>query len=268
MCPNCRAFISASDRTCPYCGEKVGPRAIDVRSPGDILGGFIPHARFATTMILVVNFALFAATALFSMRSGNEGAIMGIDGQTLYLFGAKYPDAILAGQWWRLITAGFLHGGLFHILMNSWVLFDLGAQVEEIYGSARLVVFYFLATVGGFAASTFFSRSLSVGASAGLFGLIGVMLALGVGQRNPMGAAIRGMYIRWIVYGTLIGLMFNVDHSAHFGGLAAGFLGGYLSGVPHAGSREMPWKLAAYACLFITGVAFLRMYVWFAAAAR
>ena len=83
---------------------------------------------------------------------------------------------IRQGEWWRLLTAGFLHGGLFHILMNSWVLFDLGAQVEEIYGTSRYLVFYFIATVTGFLASAVFSGALSIGASAGIFGLIGAMI--------------------------------------------------------------------------------------------
>ena len=71
------------------------------------------------------------------------------------------------------MTAGFLHGGLLHIGMNSWVLFDLGAQVEEVYGASRLIVVYFMATVFGFLLSTFWTAALSVGASAGIMGLIG-----------------------------------------------------------------------------------------------
>ncbi|MEZ5365296.1 MAG: rhomboid family intramembrane serine protease [Bryobacterales bacterium] len=59
------------------------------------------------------------------------------------------------GQWWRLITAGFLHGGIFHILMNSWVLYDLGAQVEHIYGTSRYLAIYLISSIGGFAASLF-----------------------------------------------------------------------------------------------------------------
>jgi rhomboid protease GluP len=270
MCPHCRAFIDAGDRTCPYCGNPVGARAVDVRSPRDLLGGYIPHARFTTVMILLVNFAVYAAVTLFSMQSGNRNALAGPDGESLFLFGAKANFAIFQGQWWRLLTAGFLHGGMFHILMNSWVLFDLGAQVEEIYGSARLVVFYFVSTVVGFLASTWWSPALSVGSSAGIFGLIGVMLALGVSQRNTIGSAIRGLYLRWVIYATLIGLMFNTDHAAHFGGLAAGFLAGTLSGLPRPGASagETLWKLAAYGCLLLTGVAFLQMYLWFSAATK
>ena len=136
MCPHCRAFITNKDRTCPYCNESVGARAIDRRNPAALLGGLIPHARFNTVVILVINFGLFLATALYSMGAGNGDAFWNIDVGTLVAFGAKYNAGLAAGQWWRLVTAGFLHGGLLHILMNSWVLFDLGAQVEEIYGAA------------------------------------------------------------------------------------------------------------------------------------
>src|SRR5438876_9399958 len=103
MCPHCRAFITSSDRVCPYCHEKVGPRAIERRDPGAILGGFIPHARFTTIIILLINFGLYIATTLYSMRIGNENVIWGIDQRTLVDFGAKFRPAIQAGQWWRLV---------------------------------------------------------------------------------------------------------------------------------------------------------------------
>ena len=82
MCPNCRAFITTSDRVCPYCDVKVGPRAIERRNPGEILGGLIPHARFTTVLILVINFALFAATYLYSqnMGLGFNQALHSLDG--------------------------------------------------------------------------------------------------------------------------------------------------------------------------------------------
>ncbi len=271
MCPHCRAFISSRDRICPYCDAAVGPRAVDRRRPGEVLGGLIPQARFVTVMILTINVGLYAATALFSMRSGYAG-FMDIDPRTLYQFGAKYPEAIFLGQWWRLITAGFLHGGLFHILMNSWVLFDLGAQVEEIYGARRLIVMYFLSTVAGFLASTFWSAGLSIGASAGVFGLIGAMIALGVRHETVLGPAIKALYIRWAIYGLLMGLLpfFRADNAAHLGGLAAGFACAWVAGTPHyPGSwREKLWAGAAGLSLALTALAFLRMFLWFTAAAR
>src|ERR1035437_6989128 len=232
MCPHCRAFITIKDRVCPYCNEAVAPRQVSRDDSSQLVGGFIPHFRFNTTMILLLNFGLYIATTIFSMRSGNPDAFMNLDITTLKLFGAKWNEGLAQGEYWRLVTAGFLHGGLFHILMNSWVLFDLGAQVEEIYGSSRMLVIYFISTVGGFYASAMWSASVSVGASAGLFGLVGAMIALGVRHRNPMGAAIRGMYLRGAVIGLAFGMigMFHVENAAHIGGLAAGFGIAYLAG--------------------------------------
>jgi len=274
MCPHCRAFITNRDRICPYCHEKVGPRAVERREPGEIIGGFIPHARFVTMLILIINAGLYLATVVFSQRAGNGSAIMSIDGQTLLEFGAKFRAAILQyGQWWRLVTAGFLHGGLLHIGMNSWVLFDVGAQVEEAYGGARLVVFYFVATVLGFLASTFWTAGLSVGASAGIMGLIGAMIALGVRhQQSSMGVAIRGMYIRWAVYILILGVLpgLHIDNAAHIGGLAGGFATAYVAGTPRisAAWSERFWQGAAALCVLVTAGCFLMMYLWFATTAQ
>jgi len=274
MCPNCRAFITTHDKVCPYCNERVGPRAVERRDPGAIMGGFIPHARFVTMIILTVNFGLFLATVVFSERLGQGGGFLSVDGRTLFAFGAKLREAIIAGgQWWRLVTAGFLHGGLLHIGMNSWVLFDLGAQVEQVYGASRLIVVYFLATVFGFLLSTFWTSALSVGASAGIMGLIGAMIALGVhGRHSSAGTAVRGMYVRWAVYILIFGMLpgLHIDNAAHIGGLAAGFGAAYLAGTPRIETAwtERLWRGAAAACVVITAASFLMMYLWFSTAVQ
>ncbi len=265
MCPHCRAFITDQDKVCPYCNEKVGPRYAERAHTADVIGGFIPAARFNTMLILLINAGMFVATALFSIKVGAGGGFGDIDGRVLYAFGAKIGLRNIDGQWWRLVTAGFLHGGLLHILMNSWVLFDLGAQVEAIYGAARMWVIYFLATIAGFYASAVFNPGISIGASAGLCGLIGAMIALGVRHRNPMGNAIRGMYIRWAVYTLIWGLLMPaVDNYAHFGGMAAGFAVAYLAETPRAtGPTEKLWQFASWCCVVITAVCFLKMWLWF-----
>jgi rhomboid protease GluP len=269
MCPHCRAFITTKDKECPYCNQEVGPRSIDVRNPGEVLGGLIPQAHFTTVMILLLNFGIYVATALYSMQAGNPDSLLDPDGRTLLRFGAKFTPAILLGhEWWRLVTAGFLHGGIMHILFNSWAMYDLGATVEEFYGTGRFLVFYFLSTIGGFAASTYWSLSLSVGASAGLFGLIGAMIAVGVTHQTSMGSAIKAMYGRWAVYGLLWGLIpgFRVDNAAHLGGLAVGFVCGYLAGIQRVGSKsESLWRAAAWACGAVTAYCFWRMYLNFSA---
>jgi len=268
MCPHCRAFITTRDRVCPYCNEAVAPRAAREDSPGGIVGGFIPQARFNTVMILVINFGLYIATSIASMKSG-RGDAMGLDSQTLVDFGAKFRPYMQLGQWWRLVTAGFLHGSLLHILMNSWVLFDLGASVEELYGGARMLVIYFLANFGGFYLSTLWAPGPSVGASAALFGLIGAMIAVGVRHRTALGDAVKGLYIRWAIYGLLFGLLPGVDNAAHVGGLATGFLTAYLAGQPRGNATvERVWQWASWLAILITAFCFLKMYLWMSQSAQ
>jgi rhomboid protease GluP len=264
MCPHCRAFITVRDRVCPYCNEALAPKQSGDSS--GLFAGFIPHARFNTVIILLINFGLYIATALYSMNSGNEQGFINIDPRTLVAFGAKFTPLLAQGEWWRLVTAGFLHGGILHILMNSWVLFDLGAQVEEFYGASRMLVIYFVGTIVGFYASAWWSPVVSVGASAGICGLIGAMIAFGVHNRTGIGAAIRGMYIRWAVYVLLFGLLTQfTDNAAHIGGLAGGFGVAYLAGTPGAirSPKERLWRLISWVCILTTAFCFLKMYLWF-----
>src|SRR5207249_7151851 len=136
-------------------------------------------ANFTTILILLINISLFIATSLVARTMG--------EGPTIDAFGAKWgPRIFQEHEWWRLVTAGFLHGGILHIAMNSWVLYDLGAQVEQVYGTSRMIVFYFVSTVCGFFLSTLWNPGISVGSSAGIFGLIGAMIALGVRHRSAL----------------------------------------------------------------------------------
>jgi rhomboid protease GluP len=257
MCPHCRAFITSSDRVCPYCGVTVGPRSVELRNPGQILGGLIPQAHFTTILILLINLGLFVASSLLSRTMGANMA--------LWALGGKYGPSIWQDhQWWRLVTAGFLHGGLLHIAMNSWVLYDLGAQVEQVYGTARFLVIYFVGTIGGFYLSVLMNPVLSIGSSAGITGLIGAMIAFGVANRTSVGRAIRNFYLRWVVYIAAFGLIggLGTDNWAHAGGLAAGFVVGYVAGTPVRSSlgREAMWRALAAACLVVTVFCFLM--VW------
>ena len=258
MCSNCRAFITVDDKVCPYCDFQLGTRAIDIRMPDNLLGGLLPATRFLTTLILIVNSGLYVATILYSMNAGNPGALMNIDGRTLVLFGAKFGPYVAAGQVWRLVTAGFLHGGLMHIGFNSWALLDVGAHVEEMYGLSRMAVIYLVSTVLGFALSYWWSPVVSIGASAGIFGLIGAMLAFGVKwQRTAYGSAVKSQYSRWVVYGLMMSFMPGIDMGAHLGGFAGGFAVGWLAGEPHKSpGADRLWDFAMYLAVIIVLASF------------
>jgi rhomboid protease GluP len=262
MCPHCRAFIDPKARVCPYCENEVGKPALRLEESASALRGLIPQTHFTSFIILALNFGLFVASMILSMKlSGDSGGSFGVSGQVLQVFGAKDAYFILHGEWWRLVTAGFLHAGVFHILMNSWVLFDLGSHAEQVFGTSRFLVIYLISSVFGFIASLFWSpMSLSIGASAAACGLIGAMMAYGHRSGSRL---IWSFYMRWIVMIAVIGLLpgFNIDNAAHLGGFVAGFAVGYLaSGPPVARPMETIWNLAAGASVAVVAVSFLLAY--------
>ncbi len=226
MCPHCRAFSDPKDRVCEYCGHEVGkPFANRPEAAAAAIRGFFPQAQSTTSIILFINFAVFVATLILTYKvTGDAGGLFGgIDGGVLRVFGAKDAYFIARGEWWRLVTAGFLHAGVFHILMNSWVLFDLGSRVEEIFGTARFLVIYLVSSAFGFWVSLLWSPlTYSIGASAAACGLIGAMLAY---ARRTGSSMMWSFYMRWIIMIAIIGLFpgFSIDNAAHFGGFAAGF---------------------------------------------
>jgi rhomboid protease GluP len=262
MCPNCRAFITITDRVCPYCDAQLGPRAVDLRPTSQLAASFMPRANLTSIVILSLNCFFFLIELIFSLKFGGGG--FNISGGILHLLGGKFgPDIFLNHQWWRLVTAGFLHGGLLHIAMNSYALFILVTEVEQFYGTSRLIVAYVLSTITGFLLSALISPMVvSIGASAAAFGLIGIMLALGVRRRNdPLVQLIRQRYMQWVIF-SLVLTVFpggGIDIWAHAGGFAGGFLVGAIAGLPGlpGSPGERFWKLAAGAAILVTAMAFL-----------
>ncbi|MBV9781747.1 MAG: rhomboid family intramembrane serine protease [Acidobacteriaceae bacterium] len=263
MCPNCRAFITTKDRVCPYCGVQLGPRAIDVRA-AQLASSLVPQANLTSMIVLIVNAAFFLAELIANYRLAGASPASGLTNQVLVLFGAKVAPFIYSGQWWRLITAGFLHGGFVHIAMNSWALFVLVGEVEQFYGTSRLIVAYIFSTFTGFLLSLLWSpRSLSLGASAACYGLIGIMLAMGLRRNDPLAQAVRAYYRQWVIFGLVLSLLPGIDIAAHIGGLAGGFLVGLVGGLPGLPNspREFVWKVLAGVSIAVTLYAFWQDYL-------
>ena len=125
-----------------------------------------------------------------------------------------------------------------------------------------MIVIYFVATVVGFYASSHFAF-LSVGASAGIFGLIGAMIAFGITERSALGSAVKAFYVRWAIFGLVLSFLPHVDIAAHIGGLAAGFGVGYVAGSTRLMLRaESLWRAAAGFAIAITALAFAAMVLW------
>jgi len=256
MCPNCRALIDRNESVCPFCGQKLrSPRARSSSgTPGRIMG-IIPVPSTATSAIVAVTIALYGISWYMSATSGSAGAMGGISGEVLLRLGAKSPY-ILGGQWWRLVTAIFLHAGLLHIGMNLWCLFDLGPEVESLFSTAKFVVFYLVAGVVGFILSLWWQPfGMSVGASGSILGLVGVLIGASF-HHGHLGKEYRGQLWRWVIYIFIFGLFFAVDNAAHLGGLVTGAALGYLvpEGEEETRASQNLWNtLAVLSVVIIAG---------------
>ena len=123
------------------------------------------------------------------------------------------------GQWYRLLTAAFLHGGILHIAFNMYALYALGPGLEHYLGGRRFIVLYLVAALGGGVASYLFSplNTLSVGASGAIFGLMAATFVVGRQLR-----ADTSQMLLLIVVNVLIGFSPGIDWRAHLGGAIAG----------------------------------------------
>jgi rhomboid protease GluP len=146
----------------------------------------------------------------------------------LLLVGALSRDAVLAGEWWRLVTAIFLHGGLEHLIGNVFALFVLGLVCEHAFGRVQFAFLFVVAGIAGSVVSMLTSAGPSVGASGAIFGLQGAAIVLFLGHRARLlvrDRRIGVVLIVWACYAIAQGILTPyVDNGAHIGGLIAGML--------------------------------------------
>ncbi len=266
MCPTCRALIGRESTVCPFCGAATGPaRARGGAGAGRVLGGLVPIPSTATSVLVAVNVGLYAlawyltqVAASSDLLGGAGGG--GIHGDVLVRLGAKCP-LIFAGQWWRLVTAMFLHANLLHIGMNLWCLIDLGAEVESVFTTSKFIVLYLVTGVAGFLASLWWNpHGISIGASGAILGLIGILIGWSY-HHGHLGKMYRGQLVRWVIYIFVFGLISGIfglglDNAAHLGGLVAGALLGYgiPEGEPETRAGENFWNaLAGISVLLMAG---------------
>jgi len=260
LCPACGTLVGSTSTKCHQCGASL---TFSLAAASRSLSSLMPTASPVTYAISGLNFLLFLVSLLISMRAtGSFGLLGGISGQVLYRLGARQAIAVLSGQLWRLVVPIFLHGGLLHIAMNTWVLMDLGPQVEEVYGSARYLFLYVATGIFSFVVSTVWSLvaygggGTGIGASGALMGLIGLMLAITTRRGGAYMQAVRGQLLRWVGYILVFGILVSgIDNAAHIGGLAAGFLLGRV--VADREPADASERKRAYALGWTTGLVVL-----------
>ncbi len=206
-------------------------RQHELRDFTERLARTTPHA-VVTPSLVAINVIVFAA-----MVVGGVGVIEP-DGRMVVPWGSNFGPLTTDGQWWRLFTSMFLHFGIAHLALNMWALFDAGRVVERLYGNAHFLLLYVAAGMAGSIASLLWNPMVnSAGASGAIFGVYGGLLAFMLDRRNQVPVSImkaqRISAIVFILYSLSYGMrQEGIDNAAHVGGLAGGFVMGWLLARP------------------------------------
>jgi membrane associated rhomboid family serine protease len=208
ICPDCMTQGSVGFH-CPECvkaASKAAPtytaRTMPVAQP------------FVTYLLMAVNIAVFVLDLSLKNRLTQGTAVSNGEG-------VLYAYAVYAGEWWRLVTSGFLHYGFLHLGMNMFVLYRIGPQIEKLLGHLQYAALYFASMLAGSLGAMLLSpMSASAGASGAIFGLLGAAAAFQLSNRINLWQSGLGMLIvlnlgiTFLVPGIAIG--------AHVGGIVAG----------------------------------------------
>jgi len=261
LCPVCGALVGINATRCHECGASM--RFSLAALSKQLSGIFGDNEAPITTVLLIANILMFGVTYLAMVSEGSGGGLSilwGIRGEVVYRLGASFGPAIfLLHEWWRLVTAMFLHGGLIHIGFNMMALMQFGPALEELYGSPRYLFLYVVTGMFGFLVSALLGN-YSLGASGALLGLVGVMLAITSKRGGAFMRDLRARLISSVAILFLLGFSgVGIDNYAHGGGLALGFvLGKFFVDRKPLNNKEVR---TAYALGWVAGIVVIVSFV-------
>jgi membrane associated rhomboid family serine protease len=209
-CPECltQASVGFQCRACVAEGRAAQ------RAPLGVTGARISQQPIVTFTLIGINVLVFLITAV-QARSGTD-----LTPSAVYRDGLLAPTLVASGQFWRLLTGGFLHASVVHIALNMLSLYFLGLPMERILGRARFLVVYLLALLGGSAAVMLFAGELTptIGASGAIFGLMGGLVVVFKRFRYDMKQLLFVLAINLYLSFQLSGISWQ----GHLGGLVVG----------------------------------------------
>jgi rhomboid protease GluP len=220
-CTRCGAVNDRKETRCHSCGEKLSWRGWQVLRRAGLTAPELLSVSALLGMAFVLAYGRVAVAA-------TDGSIFSLPGRVLVDFGGHFPPYLEAGQWWRWLTAIYLHGGIWHIGFNLYALTIVGPHVEQEYGHwtalGLFVMTGVLGNIGSWGAGLY---GVGIGASGGLMGLIGV--TIGHAHRGGTSAdrLLRNAMIKWCAYVFVFGWLIGADNWAHLFGLIPGAAFGY-----------------------------------------
>jgi membrane associated rhomboid family serine protease len=213
ICPDCMVFAPVGIRCLDHAGGAKGAARVTTG---------VRRAAFDGTGALVTK-AMIGINVLVYLICLAQGSTINQVSGSLFEKGALYiPGGLDQGEWWRLITAAFLHASILHLGMNMFVLWIVGAPVEQAIGRGRFLALYFVAGLAGSAGALVFSpNAVTVGASGAIFGILGAALVLESQRSYVLGGQALGLIVINLVLTFAIP---NISVGGHLGGLAGGAL--------------------------------------------
>lgn len=186
----------------------------------------LPQKDFFVTPIV-----LYLCIIVYVYMAFTYVEIVSFDGEDLLAIGGNYRPLVLEGQWWRLLTSIFIHGGILHLFYNMLTLFFIGVFLERIIGSVKLGIVYLVTGVFASLCSIWWHEAtVGVGASGAIFGLAGIFLVCIFTNVIPREDS-KGLLVLLSVFigiNLLFGLSAGIDNAAHIGGLISGVIMGLV----------------------------------------
>lgn len=230
LCPACRRLISRDEAACPWCGV-AHPGSWWRRGFGLLSGD---NSQLAIKVLISINVGMYLISLLLAADTSghSRGLFASLTPSTnsLFLLGATGTGPVLAaGRLWSLVNAGYLHGGIFHILFNMMALYQLFPLTAREYGTSRTITIYSFAGLSGFVVSVFAGVPLTIGASAPVCGLIGALFYYGKSRGGRWGEAVSRDVMGWILSLFLFGMILpGINNWGHAGGILGGALAGFI----------------------------------------
>ena len=200
------------------CPEHSGkPQGVQRVTKGVQRAAFEGVGSKVTRVLIGLNVGVYVA----QLASG--GGVNGV-GSRIYLDGALFGPSLDRGDWWRLLTAAFLHYGPFHLIMNMLALYWFGSLLEERIGSGRFLMLYVASGLAGSTGALLWSNGFltpTVGASGAIFGILGAGLVLEQQRDYVFGGSALGVIVINFVLTFSIS---SISKGGHIGGLVGGIL--------------------------------------------
>jgi rhomboid protease GluP len=224
--------------------------------------GFISLIVYGSSALYVIGLLLTVFAGGNVMGGGGPlGMLAPAQGIQIMLGASGAYPVFGLGMWWSILSAGWLHASILHILLNMMWVKNLGPATADLYGGPRMVIIYTAGSAAGFLLSSVlglfpipkFGAPLTVGASAPIFGLLGALMYYGRRSGSSIvHAEAKGYAVAFFVFGLIFP---GVDNAAH----AGGFIGGYLAGMwmDPLKPERVNHMIAALACMVATVLAIL-----------